>query len=138
MHFLEEGPGSPFLCLISLEKLDLIIMRLTITLLIIFPEFTPGGHLCSMLLTERTNMWTLQEEQDTYHWSVNVGDLTSDVHQHLVQLKSLKTFQKTDVNELILTENRKGQAFQSNDVICAFHRYEIYCSTIFQYYLTDF
>ena len=61
-----------------------------------------------------------------------VGDLTSDVHQHLVQLKLLKSFEKTDVNELTLIENRKGQAFQPNDVICALHRYEIYCSTIFQ------
>ena len=53
-----------------------------------------------------------------------VGDLTSDVHQHLVQLTLLKSFEKTDMNELTLIENRKGQAFQPNDVICSFHRYE--------------
>ena len=60
-----------------------------------------------------------------------VGDLTSDVHQHLVQLKLLKSFKKTDVNELTLIENRKGQAFQPNDVICAFHRYEIIAQLFF-------
>ena len=67
-----------------------------------------------------------------------VGDLTSNVHQNLVQLKLSKSSGKTDLNELTLIENRKGQAFQPKDVICAFHRYEIYCSSIFQCCLTDF